>query len=124
MYGWLLKPLLFLLPAEVAHSFAFGLLRALHALPLVPWLMRRLFAAGGRESAVRVMGIDFPSPVLLAAGFDKQAKGYDALASLGFGAIEVGTITREAQPGNPRPRLFRLPRDRALLNRMGFNNGG
>ena len=70
------------------------------------------------------MGLDFPNPIGLAAGFDKDAVGYEALGALGFGFIEVGTLTGEPQPGNPAPRLFRLPRDRALINRMGFNNHG
>ncbi len=70
------------------------------------------------------MGIDFPGPLGLAAGFDKNAEGIDALAALGFGFVEVGTVTGEPQPGNPTPRLFRLPADRAVVNRMGFNNDG
>ena len=70
------------------------------------------------------MGIDFPSVLGLAAGFDKNAEGVDALAGLGFGFVEIGTVTGEAQPGNPKPRLARLPRDRAIVNRMGFNNHG
>jgi dihydroorotate dehydrogenase len=73
---------------------------------------------------VRALGLDFPNPIGLAAGFDKNALGYDALASLGFGFVEVGTVTGEGQPGNPHPRMFRLPADRALLNRLGFNNEG
>jgi dihydroorotate dehydrogenase len=124
MYRWLLKPVLFLLPAESAHLLAFGLLRVLHRIPGCAALMRGLW--GVREPALRIraLGIDFPSPVLLAAGFDKEALGYEALCDIGFGAVEVGTITGQAQPGNPLPRLFRLPKDRALLNRMGFNNCG
>ncbi len=73
---------------------------------------------------VRALGLDFPNSIGLAAGFDKDAVGYEALGALGFGFIEVGTLTGEPQPGNPAPRLFRLPRDRALINRMGFNNHG
>ena len=74
--------------------------------------------------AVRALGLDFPSPVGLAAGFDKDAAHVDALAALGFGFVEIGTVTAQGQDGNPRPRMFRLPADRALINRMGFNNGG
>lgn len=74
--------------------------------------------------AVRALGVDFPSPVGLAAGFDKDAQVYEALGALGFGFVEVGTLTASAQPGNDRPRMFRLPADRALVNRLGFNNGG
>src|ERR1700745_2342951 len=73
---------------------------------------------------VRVMGLSFPGPVGLAAGFDKDARGTRGLAALGFGFVEVGTVTARAQPGNPRPRMFRLTADRALVNRMGFNNAG
>jgi dihydroorotate dehydrogenase len=124
MYEALIKPLLFRLPAESAHHLAFGALRAAHAVPGVQSWMRGHFAAHDPASSVTAMGLTFPSPVVLAAGFDKNAEGFAALGSLGFGAIEVGTITGQPQPGNPTPRLFRLPADRALLNRMGFNNCG
>ncbi|MGC4091292.1 MAG: quinone-dependent dihydroorotate dehydrogenase [Polyangiaceae bacterium] len=124
MYRILLKPLLFLLPAERAHRLTFWLLRALMSLPFVRRLSRALLSPRDAGLTVRALGLEFPSPILLAAGFDKDAEGYDALGALGFGAVEVGTITAEPQPGNPGPRLFRLPRDRALINRMGFNNHG
>jgi dihydroorotate dehydrogenase len=124
MYRWLIKPALFLLPAEWAHVLAFWMLRTLHRLPGGRALMRAVWGAEDRKLAVPALGLQFPSPVVLAAGFDKDALGYAALCSIGFGAVEVGTITGKAQPGNPRPRLFRLPADRALLNRMGFNNSG
>jgi dihydroorotate dehydrogenase len=120
----LLKPILFRLPAEAAHRLAFGALRAAHALPGVKGILRATFPARGEGLEVRAMGVRFPNPIVLAAGFDKNAEGYAALSSVGFGAVEVGTITAQPQPGNPRPRLFRLPADRALLNRMGFNNCG
>jgi dihydroorotate dehydrogenase len=77
-----------------------------------------------KRSRVRALGLEFPNPVGLAAGFDKDAIGYEALGALGFGFVEVGTLTGQPQSGNPKPRLFRLPRDRALINRMGFNNHG
>lgn len=124
MYASLIKPLLFRLPAESAHVLAFGALRAAHAVPGARQLMRARFRPSEPALQVRGMGLAFPSPILLAAGFDKNAEGYTALCSVGFGAVEVGTITGQPQPGNPRPRLFRLPEDRALLNRMGFNNCG
>jgi dihydroorotate dehydrogenase len=124
MYESLLKPILFRLPAEAAHRLAFGALRAAHALPGVKGILRATFPARGEGLEVRAMGVRFPNPIVLAAGFDKNAEGYAALSSVGFGAVEVGTITAQPQPGNPRPRLFRLPADRALLNRMGFNNCG
>ena len=100
--------------AETAHRLGFRALRL-----AAPALRLR---AGGEP--VHAMGIDFPGPLGLAAGFDKNAEGIDALAALGFGFVEVGTVTGEPQPGNPTPRLFRLPADRAVVNRMGFNNDG
>lgn len=124
MYQYLLKPLFFLFSAERAHRLAFGLLRALLGLPFLRHATRSLLAPREPGLTVRALGLEFPSPILLAAGFDKDAEGYNALGALGFGGIEVGTITAEPQPGNPGPRLFRLARDRALINRMGFNNQG
>jgi dihydroorotate dehydrogenase len=123
VYRTLIRPLLYLLPAETAHYFGFGALRLLAAIPGVKSLMRSLFhRANG--SLVHAMGLEFPNPIGLAAGFDKDALGHEALGALGFGFVEVGTLTGEPQPGNPRPRLFRLQKDRALVNRMGFNNRG
>jgi dihydroorotate dehydrogenase len=104
--------------AERAHHAAFRAIRA--ARPV-------LAAATGRRTPrtpVHAMGLTFPNVLGLAAGFDKNAVGIDALATLGFGHVEIGTVTGEAQPGNPKPRLFRLPEDRAVINRMGFNNDG
>ena len=124
MYNALIRPLLYLLPAEAAHHLAFGCLRLLAAIPGMLTLMRRLFHEGGDSARVRALGLDFPNPIGLAAGFDKDAIGYEALAAMGFGFVEVGTLTGQPQPGNPKPRLFRLPKDRALVNRMGFNNRG
>ncbi|MBK8497725.1 MAG: quinone-dependent dihydroorotate dehydrogenase [Flavobacteriales bacterium] len=118
----IIRPLLFLLPPERAHRITFALLDVAARVPGM------LALAGGRKppakAAVEVMGLCFPSPVGLAAGMDKDAKHVDALSALGFGHIEIGTVTPLAQPGNERPRLFRLPKDLALINRMGFNNGG
>ncbi|HEX5272091.1 MAG TPA: quinone-dependent dihydroorotate dehydrogenase, partial [Gemmataceae bacterium] len=120
----LIRPLLFALDAERAHRLSMRLFTG--AMSLGP--LRRLTAAALRTDdarlRVRRFGIDFPSPVGLAAGFDKDAEYFEALDALGFGFIEVGTLTGQAQPGNPPPRLFRLPADRALVNRMGFNNKG
>lgn len=124
LYRLLLRPLLYLLPPETAHHLAFGALRFACAIPGVRALVAALAAPRDPALAVRVWDRDFASPVGLAAGFDKDAIGYRALAATGFGFVEVGTLTGEPQPGNPRPRLFRLPRDRALVNRMGFNNRG
>jgi dihydroorotate dehydrogenase len=101
---------------ERAHHAAFAAIRA--AGPAT----RRLPAVGGQP--VTAMGLHFAHPLGLAAGFDKNAVGIDALAALGFGHVEIGTVTGEPQPGNPAPRMFRLPADRAVVNRMGFNNDG
>ena len=102
--------------AETAHRAGFTALRL--GTPLVGRVLP------GPTGPVEAMGLAFPGPLGLAAGFDKNAEGIDALAALGFGFVEVGTVTGEPQPGNPRPRLFRLPADRAVVNRMGFNNDG
>jgi dihydroorotate dehydrogenase len=123
VYRTLIRPLLYLLPAETAHHLAFGCLRVIAAIPGITALMRHIFH-GAKETSTRAFGLDFPNPIGLAAGFDKDAIGYEALGALGFGFIEVGTLTGQPQPGNPKPRLFRLPKDRALVNRMGFNNRG
>lgn len=120
----LLRPFLYLFAPERAHHLAFGLLRFVASLPLGTELLRSLFMRVPPSLRVRALGRDFALPVGLAAGFDKDAIGYDALLSAGFGFVEVGTLTGEAQPGNPSPRLFRLTEDRALVNRMGFNNEG
>jgi dihydroorotate dehydrogenase len=112
------------LPAEATHRVGFALLRALIALPGIGGLIARALAPDAPELRVHAFGRELPGPLGLAAGFDKDARGVRALLALGFGFVEVGTITAEPQPGNPKPRLFRLPRDRALVNRMGFNNAG
>jgi dihydroorotate dehydrogenase len=121
LYRSILRPVLFRLPPESVHEFA------LHSLSLSPLWMRRLAASRFERvpfGELRRFGLSFKNPVGLAAGFDKNGVAAEGLAALGFGFIEVGTVTRHEQPGNPRPRLFRLPRDRALINRAGFNNQG
>lgn len=123
MYS-LLKPLLFLLPPETAHAAAVRLLDTAAAFPPARQLLRAWFARTDAALKTRVLGLEFPNPVGLAAGFDKDGKHIRSLACLGFGFIEVGTVTPRPQSGNPQPRLFRLPADRALINRMGFNNDG
>jgi dihydroorotate dehydrogenase len=123
MYRFLYWLVLQRLPAEGTHKVSFALLRAMVAIPGVGALMRRVLAPDP-ILRVRAFGRDFDGPLGLAAGFDKDAKGVRALLALGFGFVEIGTITAEAQPGNPKPRMFRLPRDRALVNRLGFNNDG
>lgn len=123
VYRALIRPLLYLLPAETAHHLAFGCLRWLAAIPGMKPLLRVIFHDDD-ASHVRALGLDFPNRIGLAAGFDKDALGFEALGAIGFGFVEVGTLTGQPQPGNPPPRLFRLPKDRALVNRMGFNNRG
>ncbi len=115
----LLRPLIFRLDAEAAHHLTLAALRRLEAAGLLG-----LAAPAVPASPRRVMGLDFPNPVGLAAGLDKDGVCIDAWAALGFGFIEVGTVTPRPQPGNPRPRLFRIPEARAIVNRFGFNNAG
>jgi dihydroorotate dehydrogenase len=121
MYRFLYRVVLRRVSAEAAHRAAFGLIRVFGLVPAVflRWL-------GPRDPALRVraLGLEFPGPVGLAAGFDKDARAMRGLGALGFGFVEVGTVTARAQPGNDRPRMFRLTADRALVNRMGFNNAG
>lgn len=124
MYKLLIRPLLFLLSAERAHRFTFGLLKFWQALPGAKSLLRALFDSRDAELEREVFGLRFRNPIGLAAGFDKDAEVFEALGAMGFGFVEVGTVTPKPQPGNPQPRLFRLPLDRGLINRMGFNNRG
>lgn len=120
----LLRPLLFRLPAETSHHLTFSMLRLLYRIPGSGALTRAMFASGPASLPVKVMGIDFTNPVGLAAGLDKNAEYIRPLSDLGFGFLELGTVTPRPQPGNPKPRLFRLARQAALINRMGFNNAG
>lgn len=120
----LLKPFLFALNPEAAHRLTVFLLDLAAGFSPTRWLLRRWYCVPGSSTGRTVMGLKFPNPVGLAAGFDKDGKHIEGLACLGFGFIEVGTVTPIAQDGNPQPRLFRLPADRALINRMGFNNEG
>ena len=115
---------MFCFDAETAHRLTLGTLRFFSLLPGALWLLRALFEVRDPRLRLRALGLDLPSPIGLAAGLDKHAEVFEAFGALGFGLVEIGTVTSLAQPGNPRPRLFRLPRDRALLNRMGFNNHG
>lgn len=121
---FLLRPLLFFLSPEKAHKLTLGLLSLALAIPGFKALFKKLYVVNHPSLVREVFGIKFPNPVGLAAGFDKDAKHYEDLAAVGFGFFEIGTITPKPQDGNPQPRLFRLPQDKALINRMGFNNGG
>jgi dihydroorotate dehydrogenase len=124
MYRLLYWLVLSRLPVEGTHRVSFALLRAMVAVPGMRALVQRMLGPHDPALRVNAFGREFAGPLGLAAGFDKDAKGVDALLALGFGFIEVGTVTAEAQPGNPKPRMFRLTKDRALVNRLGFNNDG
>ena len=121
---FLLKPLFFLMSPERAHYVAMDLLSVAARIPGLRWWMMKMVGKRNQGKAKSVAGLTFPNTVGLAAGFDKDARWLSELQMLGFGFVEVGTVTPRAQVGNPRPRLFRLIRDQAILNRMGFNNGG
>lgn len=124
MYKTLLKPLLFRIAPEQAHHLTVKLLQFTLAVPIVGALFKRTFRVDHPLLEREVFGLTFKNPVGLAAGFDKDGKYFRAMASLGFGFIEIGTVTPLPQEGNPQPRLFRLPADEGLINRMGFNNEG
>ncbi len=123
-YQNILKPLLFLVNPERAHSIVAHGLRLMMKIPGVSFVFKLVYGFKHKNLEREVFGLRFENPVGLAAGFDKNAYLVDEYANLGFGFIEVGTVTPKAQAGNPTPRLFRLPKDEALINRMGFNNEG
>jgi dihydroorotate dehydrogenase len=123
-YRLCVRPLLYALSAETAHRWVMGMLAGASRVAPLVWLVRRLLCVRHADLQVDAFGLRFPTPIGLAAGLDKDAEAYPLLSALGFGSVEVGTLTAEAQSGNPRPRLFRLVKDRALINRMGFNNHG
>jgi len=124
MYKSLIRPLLFLVDPEKIHHLVFSLLRLKGKIPGFRWILSSLFVKEDPRLEKEVFGIRFKNRVGLAAGFDKDARLIDEMACLGFGFIEIGTLTPKPQPGNEKPRLFRLPKDQALINRMGFNNEG
>jgi dihydroorotate dehydrogenase len=124
MYKYLLKPVFFLFDPEKIHYFVIRLFRFVLAIPLIGAIIRKYYRYDHPKLEKEVFGIRFPNPVGLAAGFDKDARMFRELQTLGFGFIEIGTLTPLGQEGNPKPRLFRLPSDHALINRMGFNNQG
>ena len=120
----LFRFVLFQFDAEKVHYFVVGLLNKIHRFAPARAIFRMLYVVESPKLATSFLGLNFPNPVGLAAGFDKNAQNIDALADCGFGFIEIGTLTPKPQEGNPQPRLYRLPQDEALINRMGFNNGG
>lgn len=124
VYKSIIKPLFFTMQPEKVHHLSFKLLRGTLRIPGVKGIFKRKFVVNDPSLMTRVFGLDFPNPVGLAAGFDKDATLFNELEYVGFGFVEIGTVTPIGQPGNPQPRLFRLPEDEALINRMGFNNHG
>jgi dihydroorotate dehydrogenase len=124
MYRLLVRPILFLFDPEKIHHFTFAFLKLFGSIPIVKSILRGMYSLDNPRLQRELFGIKFKNPVGLAAGFDKDARLIDELACLGFGFIEIGTLTPKPQVGNDKPRLFRLPMDHALINRMGFNNEG
>ncbi|SCY95875.1 quinone-dependent dihydroorotate dehydrogenase [Flavobacterium caeni] len=124
MYKLLIRPIFFWFDPEEIHHFTFSLIRTLSKIPGFPSMFRALYAVNDKRLEREVFGLKFKNPVGLAAGFDKDAKLYQELSDFGFGFIEIGTLTPKPQEGNPKKRLFRLREDSAIINRMGFNNGG
>lgn len=124
MYRSIIRPLLFKLSPETIHHIMIGAMRFAGFVPGSRAVMRALWSMRHPSLEREVFGIKFPNPIGLAAGFDKNAEVYKELGAMGFGFVEIGTVTPKPQPGNPRPRLFRLPTDNAVINRMGFNNRG
>ncbi len=124
LYKNLLRPLFFLIDPEKIHHLVFKLIKFSQSIPGAKYVTRKLFVFNDPKLERTLFGIKFPNPVGLAAGFDKDAKLYEELSNYGFGFIEIGTITPLPQDGNPQPRMFRLPQDGGLINRMGFNNRG
>ena len=124
MYRILIRPILFRFPPETIHHILVITIRAFFRIPLIQSLVSRIYHLRRPELETEFLGLRFSNPVGLAAGFDKNALVFRELHAFGFSFVEVGTITPKGQPGNPRPRSFRLPADRALINRMGFNNNG
>ena len=124
VYKSIIKPLFFAMQPEKVHHLSFKLLRGTLSIPGVKGIFNRKFVVKDPLLVTNVFGLDFPNPVGLAAGFDKDATLFNELEHVGFGFVEIGTVTPVGQQGNPQPRLFRLPEDNALINRMGFNNHG
>ena len=124
MYRVIYAAVLRRLPAEATHRAAFWLIRGVADVSGLAWALRRVLGPRDSSLRVRALGLEFPGPLGIAAGFDKDGEAVIGLAALGFSFIEVGTVTARPQPGNPKPRMFRFPQERALINRMGFNNRG
>lgn len=124
MYKQIIRPILFWFDPEKVHYFTFSLIRVVSKIPGILALFKFFFVVNDKRLEKEVFGLKFKNPVGLAAGFDKDATLFEELSNFGFGFIEIGTLTPKAQEGNPKKRAFRLKEDNALINRMGFNNGG
>ena len=124
MYKLLIRPILFWFDPEEVHYFSFSFIKFISKIPFVPCILKSVYEVKDTRLGREVFGLKFKNPVGLAAGFDKDAKCYKELSNFGFGFIEIGTLTPKPQEGNPKKRLFRLKEDSAIINRMGFNNGG
>jgi len=124
LYQLFIRPIFFLFEPEKIHKVTVIMLKLAYLIPGFTYLMRKLYKVNDDRLKRNLLGLEFDNPVGLAAGFDKEAEMIDLLEPFGFGSIEIGTLTPKPQPGNPKPRLFRLPKDMALINRMGFNNKG
>lgn len=124
MYKAIIRPILFSFDPEKVHHFTFSLIRFISKIPGMKGLFKRIYLVEDPKLQRQLFGLTFNNPVGLAAGFDKDAKLYNELSNFGFGFIEIGTLTPKPQEGNPKKRLFRLKEDAAIINRMGFNNGG
>jgi len=124
MYKSIIRPLLFKYDPEAVHYFTFSLIKRLSQIPGFGGVIQLIYEVKDARLEREVFGLKFKNPVGLAAGFDKDAKLYNELSNFGFGFIEIGTLTPKAQEGNPKKRLFRLKNNQAIINRMGFNNGG
>lgn len=124
MYKAIIRPFLFWFDPEKVHYLTFSLIRNISKLPGFKSLFRKMYLVEDKKLERQLFGLTFKNPVGLAAGFDKDAKLYNELSNFGFGFIEIGTLTPKPQDGNPKKRLFRLKEDSAIINRMGFNNGG
>ena len=124
LYRYILKPILFRFVPEKAHNITVSLFKTLLSMPGGGWITKKMFGYESKDSAVTIDGLTFPNAVGLAAGFDKDGKYYHDMSKLGFGFVEIGTVTPLPQGGNPKPRLFRVSEDKGIINRMGFNNDG
>ncbi|MFL1896945.1 quinone-dependent dihydroorotate dehydrogenase [Aquimarina sp. 2-A2] len=124
MYKTILRPILFNYDPENVHHFTFRMIKSLFRIPLVSKIIKKIYRVKDKRLQKEIFGLTFDNPVGLAAGFDKDAKLFNELSDFGFGFVEIGTLTPKPQEGNPKKRLFRLKKDQAIINRMGFNNGG